>query len=88
MAVGQAALEQQSQQPEQADPSAQLQYAQEQSSQAHEAQQNALDRQQEAMMADKQHQQTLIQTKADADHKIRVEKSKPKPKVVSGGRKP
>lgn len=73
-AVGQAALEQQSQQPEstEPDPTAVLQMQQEQSQQAHES-----------MMADKEHQHALEEIKVDADHAIRVEKSKPRPKVAS-----
>jgi len=87
-AIGAHALElnaqQEGQQPEstEPDPSAQLQYAQEQSTQQHEAEQNAADRAHETAMADKTHKQTLEEAKVEADHKIRIEKAKPKPKAV------
>jgi hypothetical protein len=95
-AMGQAQLEQQSnQQPEQTqpDPSAQLQYAQEQSTQQHEAEQNALDRQHESAMLDKEaakeksvttheaKEKKAVSTH-DAREKIRIERAKPKPKPV------
>jgi len=84
-AVGQAALEQQAnQQAEQTepDPSAQLQFAQEQSTQQHEAEQNALDREHEASMMDKELAKDKETAKVEADHKIRIEKAKPKKPVA------
>jgi hypothetical protein len=80
VAVGAAHLEQQAQQPEstEPDPSAKLQYAQEQSTQAHEQTENALDREHELKVLDKQLANEKESAKTEADHKIRVEKSKPK----------
>ena len=88
-AIGGAALEHQvNQQPEttEPDPSAQLQYAQEQSTQQHEAEQNALDRQHEAAMMDRELAKDKETAKVEADHKIRIEKAKPKP-VSKGAKK-
>lgn len=85
-AMGEAAL---SQQPEstEPDPSAQLQFAQEQSTQAHEREQNALDREHELKMLDKEESKDKSVAKADADAKIRVEKSKPKPVAKAATKK-
>lgn len=85
-ALGAHALEQQAaQEPQQTepDPSAQLQFMQEQSTQQHEAEENALDRSHEEKMADKEHSNVKEEAKVDADHKIRIEKSKPKPKPAA-----
>jgi hypothetical protein len=84
MALGGAALQQQTEQPEsqEPDPSAQLQFAQEQSTQQHEAEQNALDREHESSMMDKELAKDKETAKVEADHKIRIEKSKPKKPVV------
>jgi len=81
MALGQHQLEQEAaQQPEatEPDPSAQLQYAQEQSTQQHEAEQNALDREHEKEMIGREEKKDKETAKVEADHKIRIEKSKPK----------
>jgi hypothetical protein len=89
LALGAHALEQDAaQQPEstEPDPSAQLQYAQEQSTQQHEAEQNAADRAHEEKMLDKEHSNVKEEAKVDADHKIRIEKNKPRPKMASKGK--
>lgn len=79
MALGMSALEQQGQeQPTEPDPSAQLQFAQEQSTQAHEQQENALDREHERTMLEAESKKEKETAKVEADHKIRIEKSKPK----------
>jgi hypothetical protein len=81
----QAELDAAAQQPEstEPDPSAQLQFAQEQSTQQHEQRENALDREHEAAMADKDLRNEKEASKADADNKIRLERAKPKPKPVA-----
>src|ERR1041385_690760 len=88
MAIGQAALDAQSQQqPEstEPDPSAVLQFQQEQSTQQHEAQQNALDREHELKLLDKEEAKDKSVASHDAAQKIKVEKAKPRPKPVSKG---
>lgn len=84
-ALGGAALEQQSQQPESTEPDATavLQAEQDVATQQMEAQENERQRQHEQEMADKTHRHELESSKVDADHKIRVEKAKPKPKPAA-----
>src|SRR5262249_29165650 len=81
-AMGAAQLEAAQQQPEsqEPDPSAVLQYRQEQSTQQHEAEQNALDRSHEMAMLDKEEQKDKTVSEAEADDKIRIEKAKPRPR--------
>jgi hypothetical protein len=55
-----------------------MQFAQERSTQQHEAEQNALDREHELKVLGKEEAKDKSTAKFDADQKIRIEKSKPK----------
>lgn len=80
MALGGAALEQQAQQPEstEPDPTSLIQMEQEREQQAHESKEGALDREHELKVLDKELANEKESAKVEADHKIRIEKSKPK----------
>jgi hypothetical protein len=54
---------------------------QEREQQQHEAQESQADRAHELAMADKTHKQSLEEAKVEADHKIRIERNKPKVKA-------
>lgn len=87
-ALGQHAMEMQQQQagaqPEstEPDPTAVVQLQQEREQQQSEAQESAKDREHELAVLDKQHQQAKEEAKVEADHKIRIERSKPKVKAA------
>lgn len=80
--LGQAALEQQPESTE-PDPSAQLQFAQEQSTQAHEQEQNALDREHELKVIDAEGARDKQVATHDVKEKIKLEHAKPKPKPAA-----
>ena len=84
-AMGQAALEVQAQPQEstEPDPTAQMQFEQELTQQQHEASEAAKDREHEMAMLDKEASKEKDVSKAETADKIRLERSKPKPKSAA-----
>jgi hypothetical protein len=84
-ALGGAALEQQAQQPEstEPDPTAQMQFEQELTQQRHEASESAKDRKHEMALLDKEAERDKDVSKAETADKIRLERSKPRPKPAA-----
>lgn len=85
----QAELEAAAQQPEstEPDPTAILQAEQELGQQQHESSESAAEHQREMQRMDKEHVHAKEEAKVDASEKIRIEKSKPKPKPAVKGKK-
>lgn len=84
-AMGQMALSQQQQpgqEEPQVDPNQQMQAEQEAAQQQGQFQENQLQREHEQKMQSSQQQHELKSSKQDADNKIRIEKSKPRPKAA------